>query len=699
MDYLFVNTFARGTSRGAPSGIDAYVRAAAAALGTFASVRVIAPPEEMDRRAFQEFVLSVVSRYDPATTLIEAPEARAATFLLPPSYAVHVRLHCPAAIAQFCDGVPVDHELLHEELQVIHRARVVSSPSRLLAAELEAALPGLSVAVFRHPPPYAARRAAAQPRDIDFLFLGRNQRLKGSDLLEPILNELPYGSRVVLAGDGMDLLRLPGGLRRRVELRGAVRGAARDELYARAKVVLLPSLFESFSMVLAEAIAHGCRVVAWSTTAAAELAPPPLLRIAPEGDVSRFGELASSSSAADEISADAVEMILDEWRADFLRGQRWVLRHAHRAVLERLEDPVDHRRAHGVDAVEPTPVLPRILKGEGEAMTPRGRDSSWQRKLRKLRTQPKAFFRDSKLAGALRSWWDLEALGPSHGEPRLFGTIDAQPDGSVRVHRPDRKIAERDLATIFFTPRSDTPFISRPVLGELLGDKNFIGFRDRYLFVAEHDLQGRFRSPSDIRALFDASPEWTQRFTRGVRNAVFVDPEDVLPFLVRATDHEVRLIVFLTRPGPGRALLEAMARDVDVLVTTPELANAGAIAARRHLIVDGPEQIPDALRRLVIDHKQKEHNVLLPVFGNAGYLEDIDTLHERDIDGVIILREEVPSDGRSLSDYIDRMVPRTQTVLLREVRFHQYRDICERGDLDALLRVSLEDGCRYDVRT
>ncbi|WP_340107608.1 glycosyltransferase family 4 protein [Pikeienuella sp. HZG-20] len=109
------------------------------------------------------------------------------------------------------------------------------------------------------------RRDAART-GLDALFLGRiEDQSKGVFWLPRILGASPEDVRLTVVGDGPDLGRLrrrlaPFGARAR--LVGAVPAAEALALMARHDALIMPSRYEGFGVVLAEAMAMGCVPVA-----------------------------------------------------------------------------------------------------------------------------------------------------------------------------------------------------------------------------------------------------------------------------------------------------------------------------------------------------------------------------------------------------------------------------------------------------
>ncbi len=236
-------------------------------------------------KEFRAYVAAEVARrFDPRDTVIEAPEVWAPTALLGPEWRVHVRLHCPGAVASFGNGGPVDPDRFADELAVTRRAAVVSSPSkamvRLLASDLDVA----RIRVFPNPPPFGVAPAAPAGKDIDLLFMARFSASKGANDLQWLLPSLPPGRSVALLGRDFERFGMPHGVCARVAMHGFDPTPARFDLLRRARALLVLSRFENGPMVVLEALAHGTPVVGWDVGGIGEMAGPPLVNLVPWND-------------------------------------------------------------------------------------------------------------------------------------------------------------------------------------------------------------------------------------------------------------------------------------------------------------------------------------------------------------------------------------------------------------------------------
>lgn len=137
--------------------------------------------------------------------------------------------------------------------------------------------------------------AAASPRTMRLLAVGSVVPRKGYDVLVKALAGLSHLDwELIIAGDRDRSPETTRGLEaqirwckvsQRVRLAGALGGDALGDLYAGADLVVMPSLYEGYGMVLGEALARGLPIVATTGGAAAETVPDGAALKVPPGDV------------------------------------------------------------------------------------------------------------------------------------------------------------------------------------------------------------------------------------------------------------------------------------------------------------------------------------------------------------------------------------------------------------------------------
>lgn len=181
------------------------------------------------------------------------------------------------------------------ETAALRRARriVTVSPAmaRLLVAEFEVLEARIAVAV---PGTEPATRSRGSGDPVRLLAVGAITPRKGYDVLIEALAVLGRADwRLTIAGaldrdrDAVEALMeqiAAADLNARVNLAGNKTSEDLDALYACADILVMPSLFEGYGMVLAEAMARGLPIVCTTGGAAAETVPDDAALKAPPGD-------------------------------------------------------------------------------------------------------------------------------------------------------------------------------------------------------------------------------------------------------------------------------------------------------------------------------------------------------------------------------------------------------------------------------
>jgi starch synthase len=134
-------------------------------------------------------------------------------------------------------------------------------------------------------------------RALRFLFVGSVNARKGAPLLFEAWRELdPTGAELVIAGDAPRQVERLLGTHRGIRFLGRVSKDQIPSLMRSCDILVLPSYFEGFGMVLLEALASGLPIIASDTSAA-----PDLLSSAQAGVVFRSGEVGGLRDAINRL--------------------------------------------------------------------------------------------------------------------------------------------------------------------------------------------------------------------------------------------------------------------------------------------------------------------------------------------------------------------------------------------------------------
>lgn len=354
------------------NGLGAYVQGAVSALnsaGIEARMMECSLGTDESRRAkVEEEVMDQIH----ASELVELPDSRGLFLGSHLAARAHVRLHGPILYLSFLNHQRLDYERSMRELTLARNARFVSSPSRAnLEKYLECGLRTSAAALlFPNAVPEMVDVRATH-RDVDLLFLGRGERVKGLDLFLELAAGMPSDARVVIAGSPKPPIEL-NDIRCSIEWVGPVDADRRALLLRRTRVCVVPSRFESFSMVVAEAITAGCQVVAWRIGGIPEIFPEPLVHFATPFDTQELTSLALKLLEAGSHDLESAANFVRDTNASYVA--------AVRAVLQAAGEPLGSKKTHALHY---------------EALYSRTFQQRWQRKLHKLIRDPRRFVLDA----------------------------------------------------------------------------------------------------------------------------------------------------------------------------------------------------------------------------------------------------------------------------------------------------------------
>ena len=215
--------------------------------------------------------------------------------------------------------------------------RRIIAVSEDMAETVRARNPRATVSVVPAGLPDEAFGNWAQPRR-NILYLGRLEVYqKGLDLLfeafAKIVHDIPQ--QLIIAGDGPDRgavesLALEFGVSDRVQFVGSVPPEDRFKWLSSADLIAMPSRYESFGMVAAEALAVETPVVAFDIPCLRELVGSDVGAIVPEGDVDALAgalrELSVDPSKRAALGAAGKAKVAHLTWDYVAEGQGWIYR-------------------------------------------------------------------------------------------------------------------------------------------------------------------------------------------------------------------------------------------------------------------------------------------------------------------------------------------------------------------------------------
>jgi len=290
VNYILINPL-KNNGFGISSYIDIANRYLEDDIFKHVNVHIISNDEKLDRAAFQHYISTYIAKnFSKSNTIIESPETYASTLTLA-GYYVHIRLHTPIAIVQRINKVPVDEIRLQEECQVINNASIVSAPSDAIVDELsdDINFSDVNKVIYRNPI-MQIHNNGSYLKEYDVVFMGRNERLKGVEYLNSILEQLPPHYNVLIFGQRMNDFTLSTNIQCHVTVKGALYGEDKIDALNKSKCILALSLFENCSMVILEALAMHIPVICWDVAGNAEFIAEGMVFGAKIGDINTIND-------------------------------------------------------------------------------------------------------------------------------------------------------------------------------------------------------------------------------------------------------------------------------------------------------------------------------------------------------------------------------------------------------------------------
>lgn len=204
-----------------------------------------------------DFSKKIRKKYDDKNNILEIPESFAPYFI-PNRAKLHVRLHGMDIILKWKQHQNVSVERYYREKTSIENASFVSSPSieNWIETSKFVNLPQNRF-IYPNPIPSPNRFEFNTNREIEVLFLGRFEKLKGICFLNEIQKRI--NKKIAVYSPKINLTE-------RLKFSYlSPKKYKKEEVLSSSKIVILPSLYESFSMVKFEALSFGCKVVTWDT--------------------------------------------------------------------------------------------------------------------------------------------------------------------------------------------------------------------------------------------------------------------------------------------------------------------------------------------------------------------------------------------------------------------------------------------------
>lgn len=310
------------------------------------------------------------------------------------------------------------------------------------------------------------------------------------------------------------------------------------------------------------------------------------------------------------------------------------------------------------------------------------------RKIKKLSKDPKQFLLDSRVFKKNKDRYDKDV------EPRVIGQVDLSSIGLIEVK--DKKVLHGSFSTLFLVD-SETRNLSRaPILGDLFKSQNdFIGFREKTLFALRiKDVEEDF---AHVYEKIVHMEEWHSGVLSSFKNILLVGRYIRFAEFFRSSNVDCRIY--------------AIINERDTMVNSKNFEYIDHLICHKiHKEKCGfkkdlsffrnTNELVNAIEQRVAQGGAKPYDYLVPVFGDTGYLDNIDELNSKSLDVYLkISRNDCDNalNNKDFNGYIDALSDNIEFLMMRESLMQRYASLVSNRDIANLLKNVIKDGARVEV--
>ena len=644
---------------------------------------------------------------------IEAPESLSATRLVESNAPLHIRLHCSRSLGAVVQGMPFSTDDVKFEQIEIERSKFLSSPSwASYFASKELFKLKKTPNVFPNPAAPITRPHTTE-KTYDVTFVGRYQKLKGTAFLEELAKRLPDLSFAVVSPP----LETTPAIDNLFFLDGT--SMSKEEIYALSSVVIIPSLFETSSMVAIEALTHGCHVVLWQHLGVAEYFSDlaELICVSP-GDINKFSEAILRTHTLPKSVSNF--NLITPTNLAFRNGLLETIKGGTQVSL--TKKPEKHIEKY----------LKSLVKSQIKIIMKK-KQSPFVKKTKKLFLHPIDFFRDSTEAKYIRNKLQerrLKQLASLKVEfkdhpiiadkpaapvtvivnsPTVKAIVDnAQPKQKKailenyitsigdegRIEFKVRAAKPKGYGTAFLHHSSVEPELILPILDQLNTYDDFKYVNTERMQLGSFDISEE-QTPLSIINRIDAKNKGN---LAEINFLIMLNAPANLCYALRYSGTEQRIILIKTE--------ESVVVDheaVDVLITLFPEDQAGDLS--RLIRLESADDIPVAIRRALQEGFPRKKDMLLPVMiGEKANFDrsEFFNFDSRYYQGILKIHPVNHSGSTNMIDIYADLADATVGFALLESVYMRYRSQCELveqgGSPLNLIKACLKDGVMIDVQ-
>ncbi|MCX2780443.1 hypothetical protein [Microbulbifer thermotolerans] len=271
---------------------------------------------------------------------------------------------------------------------------------------------------------------------------------------------------------------------------------------------------------------------------------------------------------------------------------------------------------------------------------------------------------------------------------------------SIIILKKNQPPLNKKFSSLFFFSLAEKDFQSCFLEGLANNKSNFIGFRGCNFGVC---ILNEEASKCDKLTLMlkVESLKLYESLQSFHQNLVIFNPDGYVPWMCWHVSQTTNIILILTKEVERRVLNDYL-NIASVVIDCNSFVGGDDITKINRYIQCDHQKVEDVLCEVILDLGAKEKNMLVPSYRGFEYVPNIDMYNQKDIDGVIALREPfLTQKNISFESMIHRNKEKIRYILLREELSLKYRDLVfasnKNDDPTGLLLKTLKDGVKYEV--
>ncbi|MFM5253290.1 hypothetical protein ACEUBK_04035 [Aeromonas hydrophila] len=321
-----------------------------------------------------------------------------------------------------------------------------------------------------------------------------------------------------------------------------------------------------------------------------------------------------------------------------------------------------------------------------------------QRKVRKLLRNPKQFFVDSKAAKTLQVYNNTEK-NIKNEITNVLGSIFFNDTEHLSITlTKSAKPLNYEFSSIIVKERKSSQPKNEPIYSNILSNpKNFIGFREQNV-VLLNAPKDTLENYLDLKVLQEKP--WNGSPLSGYKNVFIVDPHNNLPLLLKATSPFLKVHCIFTekmnQEDIERCIKWSGALDIVILHNKHSIDVENM---KRFYTFSSTNQLLDAINNVILIHGSKPYDLLVPIFGNVPYMDNIDVLNDSDCDVYVKLNKKISCLGhrKCFNDLVEHLSNNIEYILCRESIMQRYDNIISKNDINSFISQVSYEGFRLEI--